>query len=58
VLERIQFGGTTYIQGGAVSGMWWKGPVFGNPEGFGLVTCHRDGTFTFEYLGYGWKVVK
>jgi 3',5'-cyclic-AMP phosphodiesterase len=58
VLERIQFGNTTYIQGGAVSGMWWKGPVFGNPEGFGLVTCRADGTFDFDYQGYGWKVVK
>lgn len=58
VLERIQFGNTTYIQGGAVSGMWWKGPVFGNPEGFGVVTCRRDGSFAFDYQGYGWKVVK
>lgn len=57
VLERIQFGNTTYIQGGAVCGMWWKGPVFGNPEGFGVVTCRADGTFDFDYQGYGWKVV-
>ncbi len=58
VLERIDFHGTTYIQGGAVCGMWWKGPVFGNPEGFGVVTCRPDGTFDYDYHGYGWKVVK
>lgn len=57
ILERIEFGGVTYIQGGAVCGMWWKGPVFGNPEGFAVVTCHDDGTFDFNYRGYGWKVV-
>lgn len=58
VLERIQFGATTYIQGGAVCGMWWKGPVFGNPEGFGAVTCRPDGSFDYDYHGYGWQVVK
>lgn len=57
VLERIELNGITYVQGGAVCGMWWKGPVFGNPEGFGVVTCRDDGTFQFDYRGYGWKVV-
>jgi len=55
VLERIDFLGTSYIQGGAVCGMWWKGPVFGNPEGFGVVSCRAGGTFDFNYKGYGWK---
>jgi Icc protein len=58
VLERIDFHGTTFIQGGAVCGMWWKGPVFGNPEGFGVVTCKPDGSFEYDYHDYGWKVVK
>lgn len=57
LLERIELSGVTYIQGGAVCGMWWKGPVFGNPEGFGIVTCRADGTFAFDYRGYGWKTV-
>ena len=55
VSERIELSHhnrTTYIQGGAVSGMWWKGPVHGNPEGFGLVSCHADGNFTYEYQSY------
>lgn len=57
VSERIELSHhnkTTFIQGGAVCGMWWKGKVAGNPEGFGVVTCHPDGTFTYEYRDYGW----
>lgn len=55
VVERIEIGKVTYLQGGAVSGMWWKGPVFGKPEGFGKVTCRRDGTWSWQYRDYGWK---
>ena len=61
VVERIQlahFNQTTFIQGGAVCGMWWKGRVAGNPEGFGVVTCHPDGRFEFDYHDYGWTAVK
>jgi 3',5'-cyclic AMP phosphodiesterase CpdA len=57
VSERIElshYNKTTFIQGGAVCGMWWKGKVAGNPEGFGVVTCRPDGTFTYEYRDYGW----
>ena len=56
VVERIEIGKVTYIQGGAVSGMWWKGPVFGKPEGYGIVTCRPDGSFDWKYRDYGWKV--
>ncbi|MDZ4404758.1 metallophosphoesterase [Prosthecobacter sp.] len=55
ISERIQFDKVVYLQGGAVCGMWWKGPVHGNPEGFLQVECHPDGTFTDRYHGYGWK---
>lgn len=55
VVEKIEIGKVTYIQGGAVSGMWWKGPVFGKPEGFGTVTCRRDGSWAWQYRDYGWK---
>ena len=58
VVERIEIGQVTYVQGGAVSGMWWKGPVFGKPEGFGPVTCRRDGTWSWKYRDYGWKARK
>ncbi|MBB5040150.1 metallophosphoesterase family protein [Prosthecobacter dejongeii] len=54
ISERIQFDQVTYLQGGAVSGMWWKGPVHGNPEGFVHITCHQDGSFEDRYIGYDW----
>lgn len=56
IFERIELGRITYIQGGAVCGMWWKGPVYGNPEGFGVVECSADGSFDFQYKSFGWKV--
>jgi len=55
ISERIQFDKVTYLQGGAVSGMWWKGPVHGNPEGFVELTCHANGSFEDRYISYGWK---
>ncbi|MEI7651953.1 MAG: metallophosphoesterase [Verrucomicrobiota bacterium] len=58
VVERIEIGKVTYLQGGAVCGMWWKGPVFGKPEGFGTITCRRDGTWNWQYRDYGWKARK
>lgn len=54
VLERIEFCGISYIQGGSVCGAWWRGRLFGNPEGFGVVTCRADGSFGFDYRDYGW----
>lgn len=54
VRERIELGGTTYIQSGAVSGRWWKGHVMGEEEAFGLVTCRPDG-FDYRYVDYGWE---
>jgi 3',5'-cyclic-AMP phosphodiesterase len=55
ILERIKFDKVTYLQGGAVSGLWWKGPVQGNPEGFLQITCHPDGHFEDQYVSYDWK---
>lgn len=54
VRERIEFGGTTHIQSGAVSGLWWKGPVFGDAEAFGVVACDANG-FDYRYEEYGWQ---
>lgn len=55
--ERIQLDGTTYITSGAVSGAWWKGSHFGNPEGFSVIDVKADGTFEHRYQTYGWKAV-
>ena len=46
--------GITYINDGAVSGSWWKGPLEGVPEGFGVIDLRPDGTFDHRYETYGW----
>jgi Icc protein len=53
ICERIEYGGITFITTGAVSGKWWRGPNYGHPEGFGVVTCRGD-EFRYEYQTYGW----
>jgi len=54
VRERIELSGMTHIQSGAVSGLWWKGPVAGEAEAFGIVECSAD-SFAYRYQDYGWK---
>jgi hypothetical protein len=53
ICERIEYGGTTFITSGAVSGKWWRGAYHGYPEGFGVVTLAAN-SFQYEYHTYGW----
>ena len=55
VVEDVDYAGTRWITGGAVSGDWWKGPRLGiHPEGFTVFDW--DGkTLEREYVAYGWK---
>ena len=55
LLDRCQMDGITYICDGAVSGNWWKGPIQGTPEGYGVVDLWSDGRFEHRYQPYGWK---
>jgi Icc protein len=52
--ERINQNGVAFINGGAVCGNYWKGPVLNCREGFGVVDVGADGSFNFDYLPYGW----
>ena len=57
ILEDIYAGGVHFITGGAVSGAWWNGPRDDTQEGFLMV--HVEGEeFEWEYVDYGWEVVK
>jgi 3',5'-cyclic AMP phosphodiesterase CpdA len=56
ILEHIQINETLFLQGGAVSGMWWKGPVHGRQEGYCTIRCCADGGFSYAYQDYGWDV--
>lgn len=56
ILEHIELNNIVFLQGGAVSGMWWKGPVHGRQEGYCTIDCKPDGTCTYAYQDYGWDV--
>jgi Icc protein len=53
--EQIERNGVRLINSGAVCGNYWKGPMYGCPEGFGVVDLGADGSVAFDYRGYGWK---
>ncbi|MCE9620013.1 MAG: metallophosphoesterase [Planctomycetes bacterium] len=55
LLDRCSTDGVTYICDGAVSANWWKGPLQGVSEGFGVIDLYSDGSFEHEYKTYGWK---
>ena len=52
--EMLRWQGTTFITGGAVCGNKWKGPKYGTPEGFGVLTLRPD-RVDWEYTTYGWN---
>jgi 3',5'-cyclic AMP phosphodiesterase CpdA len=54
-LDRIEAMGHTFICSGSVSGARWAGPDHATPEGFGVLDCRPDGTFTYRYHAYGWR---
>jgi hypothetical protein len=53
--EEITRKGLRLINSGAVCGNYWKGPMYGCPEGFGVVDLGADGSVKFDYRTYGWK---
>jgi DNA repair exonuclease SbcCD nuclease subunit len=53
--ERITMNGIQFINSGAVCGSYWKGPLFGCKEGYGVVDLSADGAVAFDYRDYGWK---
>ncbi len=57
-LDKVEYNGVTYICDGAVCGDKWNGPRKHTPEGYGLVDLYADGTFSHQYVAYGWKSLK
>ena len=53
VTELLQWRGTTFLTGGAISGGWWRGRHFGTGEGFCAITLRPD-RIDWDYIGYGW----
>lgn len=58
VRERIDYGKISYIQSGAVSGNWWKGPTLGeHPEGYSIIDVAAD-EFRHSFADFGWKATR
>jgi len=57
-VDRVEYRGISFICGGAVCGNWWKGPLEGFTEGYGVFDLDEDGGFRQEYVSFGWKPVK
>ena len=53
--EKLELSGVPIFNSGAVCGNYWTGPMFGCPEGFGVVDLGADGSVKFDYQTYGWK---
>ena len=54
IVEEIVWRGTHFVNAGAVSGAWWKGPNEDFEEGFVVVDVKGD-DFTWRYEPYGWN---
>lgn len=55
LVDFVRVKGVNYHCNGAVSGSWWKGPNEGFPEGYALIDLYNDGSYTCNYVSYGWK---
>jgi 3',5'-cyclic AMP phosphodiesterase CpdA len=53
--ERMEIDGVSYLNGGAICGNWWKGPMMGCPEGFNVIDLRPDGSFAIDYKTFGWR---
>ncbi len=53
--EPLMVEGIPFVNSGAVCGSYWKGPMMGCPEGFGVVDVGAHGAVKFDYRNYGWK---
>ncbi len=54
--ECVLYKDRQYLTSGAVCGNWWKGPSWGHPEGFTVISI-REGKLTHRYETYGFKSV-
>jgi len=53
--EQIQIAGISFVNSGAVSGLWWKGNNAHTDEGYGLIDLFDDGSFKTQYSSYQWN---
>lgn len=54
VFESIEWRGTKFVTGGAISGNWWKGARLGTEEGYCVIELTRDAV-DVRYRSYAWE---
>ena len=55
LVDRVDYGGVSYLCNGAVSGGWWKEKNMGECDaGYTLMDLYDDGSFDRQYVPYGW----
>lgn len=47
--EQLTYNRITYINGGSVSGRWWRGTYHHTPPGYGILELYHTGDFQFTY---------
>jgi 3',5'-cyclic AMP phosphodiesterase CpdA len=52
--EMLRWRDTTFVTCGAICGNKWRGPRYGTPEGFGVVTL-KSNRVDWKYKSYGWE---
>ena len=53
--EVIQANNITFVNSGAVCGLWWKGDHHHTDEGYNMIDLYSDGSFKHQYITYGWE---
>ena len=56
--DRVEYRGVWYVCGGAASGAWWNGSEYGFPPCYGKLDLFADGTFSYDFVDYGWTARK
>jgi len=56
--DRCEYRGVWYVCGGAASGAWWGGSEYGFPPCYGNLDLFANGTFSYEFVDYGWTARK
>lgn len=56
--DRVEYRGVWYVCGGAASGAWWNGSEYGFPPCYGRLDLFADGTFSYDFVDYGWTARK
>lgn len=54
LLDRVDYLGVSYVCNGAVSGGWWGGNYQECNPGYTVIELFNDGSFTNQYVEFGW----